>query len=141
MLFLWGRCVYIALTGHIVNYYVPVAHFPRKDARVLHTVGLDPTLDVRMEARLRPRPAQHSGSDAARLLVAVEDLGDAAVGHAQLARDDARTDAGRRQFDDLQTDVVGQRTAIDEHSAQLIHAPLTCCTIFSQTKNFKITAG
>ena len=110
---------------------IPVSDFPGKDAVVLHTVGLDAALDVWLEAVLRSGPTDDSGSDAARLLVTVEDLGDAAVGHAQLARDDARTDAGRRQFDDLQTDVVGQRTAIDEHSAQLIHAPLTCYTILT----------
>ncbi len=93
---------------------------------VLHTVGLDTALDVWLKAVLRSGSTDDSGADAARLLVAVEDLGDAAVGDAQLSRDDARTDSGCRQFDDLQADVVGQRPAVDKDTAQLINTALTC---------------
>ena len=68
--------------------------------------------------------ADDARTDAARLLVAVQDLGDAAVRNAQLAGNNAGTDAGRGQFDDLQSNVVGQRSAVDEHAAQLIDTTL-----------------
>ena len=70
------------------------------------------------------RSADDSRPDAARLLVAIEDLWHAAVRDAQLPGDDARTDSRRRQLDDLQPDVVRQRAAVDEHSAELIDATL-----------------
>ena len=92
---------------------------------ILQTVLVDAPLDVGGERVLGPGAADDSGANAARLLVAVEDLGDAAVGDAQLARDDARPHARRRQLDDLQPDVVGQRAAVDEHAAQLVDAALT----------------
>ena len=93
---------------------------------ILLTVLLDASLDIGAERVFGPGTSDHSGADAARLLVAVEDLGHAAVGHAQLAGDDARPDTGSGQFDDFQTNVIGQRTAIDEHATQLIDAALTC---------------
>lgn len=58
-------------------------------------------------------------------LVPVEDLGHAAVRHAELPRNDARPHAGRRHFHDLEPDVVGKRAAVDEHAAQLVHAALS----------------
>lgn len=42
----------------------------------------------------------------------------------ELTRDDTRTDASRGHLDDLQSDVVGERSAIDEHSSQLVHPTL-----------------
>ena len=104
---------------------LPVSDLPREDAVVVVTVLLDATLDVGAERVFRPGPSDHSGADAARLLVAVEDLGHAAVGHSQLTGDDTRPDTGGGQFDDLEADVIGQRAAVDEHSAQLIDAALT----------------
>lgn len=58
-------------------------------------------------------------------LVSIEDLGDAAVGDPQLARDDAGPDAGRRHLHDLQPDVVRQGPPVDEHPSQLVHTTLT----------------
>jgi len=104
---------------------VPISDFPREDARIVLPVGLDPFDDVRADVLFGPSSAQNSGADAARLLVAVEDLGHAAVGHAQLAGDDTRPDSGSGQFDDLEADVIGQRASVDEHAAQLIHSALT----------------
>ena len=104
---------------------LPVSDFPGENAMILHAIGLNTALDVWLEAVLRPGSTYDSGADAARLLVSVEDLWDAAVRHAQLARDDARTDASSRQFDDLQSDVVRQWSAVDEHTAQLVHSSLT----------------
>jgi hypothetical protein len=92
---------------------------------ILHAVGLDAALDVRLEAVLGSGTANDSGPDASSLLVAIEDLGDASVGDAQLPGNDAGTDAGGRQFDNLQSDVVGQWTSVDEDSAQLINTSLT----------------
>ena len=59
-------------------------------------------------------------------LVSVEDLADAAVADAQLPGDDAGADAGGGHLDDLEADVVGQRAAVDEHAAELVHAALPC---------------
>ena len=67
------------------------------------------------------RSADGSRLDAARLVVPGEDFRDAAVRHAQLARYIARSDAQLRQFDDPHADAVGQRAAVDENAAQLIH--------------------
>ena len=44
---------------------------------------------------------------------------------AQQATDDAGTHAGSRHLDDLEADVVGQWTPVDEDASQLIHPPLT----------------
>jgi len=62
---------------------------------------------------------------AASLLVALEDLADAAVRDAQGPADDARSDTARRQLDDPQSDVTRQRSPVDEYAAQLIHSALT----------------
>ena len=88
------------------NCTIPVSNFPREDTGVLHTIGLDTALNVGLKTRFGPSAAEHSGADAASLLVSIKDLRDAAVRDAQLARDDARTDTGSGQFDDLQSDVV-----------------------------------
>jgi len=92
---------------------------------ILHTVGLDAALDVWLEAVLGSGTTNYSGADASSLLVAVEDLGHASVRDAQLPGNDARTDSGGRQFDDLQSDVVGQWTPVDEDSTQLVNTSLT----------------
>ena len=73
---------------------------------ILHTIGLDAALNVGLEAVLEPGSTHNSGADTASLLVSIKNLRDAAVRDAQLARDDARTDTGSGQFDDLQSDVV-----------------------------------
>lgn len=65
-----------------------------------------------------------SGPDGARFLVPAEDFGHAAVGHAQLARDDARPDAVMGHLHDFVPDVVGQRSAVDEDSAELVDPTL-----------------
>lgn len=64
------------------------------------------------------------GPDGARLLVPTEDLGHAAVGDPQLARDDARPDAVVGHLYDLVSDVVGQRPAVDEDPTELVHPAL-----------------
>ena len=75
-------------------------------------------------------------------MVAGQDLGDAAVGDTQLARDVARPDAQLSQFHDPHPHRVGQWPAVDEDSAQLVHLTvlrhLTCVTLLNQATNFKI---
>ena len=88
-------------------YYVPVTHFPGKNARIFHTIRLDTTLNVRMQAGLGSSSAQHSGADATRFLVAIENFRDATVWNSQLTWYDARTDSGGCQFDDFQSNVIG----------------------------------
>ena len=48
------------------------------------------------------------------------------MGDAELARDDAGADAGGGHLDDLEADVVGQRTPVDEDAAELVDAALAC---------------
>lgn len=68
--------------------------------------------------------ADGSGSDGTRLLVPAQDFGHAAVRDPQLSGDDARPDAVVGHLYDLVPDVVGQRSAIDENSSELVHAAL-----------------
>lgn len=63
--------------------------------------------------------------DGARLLVSAQDLGDAAVGNSKLAGDDTRPDAVVRHLHDLMSDMIGQRSAIDEDSAELVDPTLS----------------
>lgn len=65
-----------------------------------------------------------SGSDGARLLVPAQDFGHAAVRDPQLSGDDARPDAVVGHLYDLVSDVVGQRSAINEDSPELVHSAL-----------------
>lgn len=103
----------------------PVSDLPRKHAGIVLFIVVDLFLDVR-RGYLRLGPADDAGPDGAGLLVPVEDLGDAAVGHAELPRDHAGAHARRRHLHDLEADVVGQRPPVDEHAAQLVHAALSC---------------
>lgn len=64
------------------------------------------------------------GPDGAGLLVAAEDLGDAAVGDAQLAGDDAGPDAVVGHLHNLVADVVGQGSPVDEDTTELIDPAL-----------------
>ena len=84
-----------------------VPNFPGEDVGIIAAVVIDALLHIRRSDLARLGSADDSRADASGFLVAVEDLGDAAVGDAELARDDARADAGRRQFHDLQPDVIG----------------------------------
>lgn len=61
-------------------------------------------------------------SDAARVEEAAQDLGHAAVADAQLPGNVTGPDAGLRHLHDPVPDLVGQRTAVHEHPAQLVHS-------------------
>lgn len=63
-------------------------------------------------------------------LVAIEDLGDAAVRDAQLPRDDTGPHPSRRHLHDLQSYVIRQGPPVDEHPSQLVHTTLA----YRQTK-------
>lgn len=58
-------------------------------------------------------------------MVPGEDFGDAAVRDAQLTTDIAGTDPDLGHFDDADTDVIGERAAVDEDSAELVHFPVS----------------
>lgn len=45
---------------------------------------------------------------------------------AKLTRNDARTNAGGGKLDDLEANVVGKRSAVDEYTAKLVDSSLTC---------------
>lgn len=66
-----------------------------------------------------------SGSDRTRLLVPAQDFGHAAVGDAELSGNDARPDPVVGHLHDLVADVVGQRSAVDEDSSELVDSALT----------------
>lgn len=65
------------------------------------------------------------GPDGACLLVPAEDFGDAAVGHPQLARDDARTNAVMGHLHDLVPNVVWKRSPVNENTPKLVNTTLT----------------
>ena len=44
---------------------------------------------------------------------------------AKLTRNDARPNSGRGHLDDLESDVIGKRPAVDEDASQLVDAALT----------------
>ena len=44
----------------------------------------------------------------------------------ELPGDDTRSDTLGCQLHNLESDVVWQRTSVDEHPAQLVDAPLAC---------------
>lgn len=97
-----------------------VSDLPGEDARVF----LFEVFDVgdhfgRGDARFGA--ADGSRKDAARLVVSGQDLGDAAVGNSQLSADVAGSDAELCQLDYAKTDAIGQRAAVHEHPAQLVH--------------------
>lgn len=80
----------------------------------------------------RPGPRAHLGlaaadgprTDGARLLVPAQDLRDAAVGHAQLAGDDAGPDAVVGHLHYLVADVVRQGSPVDEDPTKLVDPAL-----------------
>lgn len=65
------------------------------------------------------------GSDGARLLIAAQDFGHAAVGDPELSGDDARPDSVVGHLHNLVPDVVGQRSAVYENSSELVDSALT----------------
>ena len=81
--------------------------------------------------------ADGARSYAARVLVSLQYLADAAVRHEERAADGTRSHAFRRHLDDPQSDVVGQRSTVDEHSTQLIQTTLT----FQHTHTAVVTAA
>lgn len=66
-----------------------------------------------------PRP------DGSSLLVPAEDFGDAAVGHPQLTGDDARPDTVMGHLHDLMANMVGERSAVDEDTTELVDPTLS----------------
>lgn len=66
-----------------------------------------------------PRP------DGARLLVPTQNFGDAAVGHPQLARDDARTNTVMGHLHDFMANVVWERSPVYENTPELVNTTLT----------------
>ena len=78
-----------------------------------------------LSPHLRLAASDGAGPDGARLLVAAQDLGHAAVGDAELPRDDAGPDAVVGHLHDFMTNVVGQRSAVYENSPQLVDSALT----------------
>ena len=96
-----------------------VPDLPGEDAGVLELEVADEVDDLgRGDAGLGA--ADGAGEDGAGLVVAGEDLGNAAVGDAELAGDVAGADAELGELDDADADVVGERPAVDEHPAQLV---------------------
>lgn len=66
-----------------------------------------------------------SRPDGACLLVPAQDFGHAAVGHAQLAGDDARTDTVMGHLNDFMSNMVGERSAVYEDPTELVNPTLS----------------
>lgn len=113
---------HVVLIAHPVGQQ-PVPDLPGEDARVpllvvpdaLHHGGGG---DPRLAAADGPR------QDGAGLVVASQDLGNAAVRDPQLAADVAGPHTELRQLHDPQAHRVRQRAAVHEHPAELIHLPV-----------------
>lgn len=93
-----------------------LSDFPTEDSRILplvfvHLLFDDHRCHPGLAAPDRPR------ANAARLLIALQDLADAAMRDAQCPADDARSHSLGGQLNYLQTDVVRKRSAVDEDSA------------------------
>ena len=58
------------------------------------------------------------------LLLPIKNLANTAVADPELPADDAGPHPGRRHLDDLQSDVIWERTAVDKDSPQLINPAL-----------------
>ena len=96
-----------------------VADLPREDGRTLALVLGNLLHDLgRGDSRLTA--ADGAGPDRARLVVAAEDLAHAAVRHLQDAGDVTGPGAAVCELHDPLTGRVRQRTAVDEHTAQLV---------------------
>lgn len=100
-----------------------VSNFPGESTRVFFLVIVDLLFDV-WRGYLGLGASDDSRPDGARFLVSVENFGDAAVRHPELTRDDAGADAGSGHLDDLQANVVGERTTVDEDAPELVDATL-----------------
>ena len=123
-----------------------ISNFPRENIGIVPTVVVHLALYLIASTRrsrtsggtwraaLWFRSSDDSRADTARLLVAIEDLGHAAMRDAQLPRDDARTDTRRRQFDDLQADVIRKRPTVDKDSAKLINTTLSYILNITMTR-------
>lgn len=97
-----------------------VADLPGEDARVLLLQLADVCDDFgRRDARLRA--ADRSRQNRARLVIARQYLGHAAVADAQLPRYITRTDPQARQLHDTQPRLVWQGPPVYEDSPQLVH--------------------
>ena len=70
-----------------------------------------------------PRLAASDGprEDGARLVVAGQDLADTAVGHAQLPANVTGSNPELGQLHYPEPDGVGERPAVDENPAELVH--------------------
>nr|CAI5837389.1 unnamed protein product [Callosobruchus analis] len=97
---------------------------PREDTWLFFPHLLDPVLNFD-SGHARFRPTDNARSDAPSLLVAIQDLGYASMGYPQLAGYYARSYTSRSHLDYLQSDVIGKRSAVNEDTAQLVHATLT----------------
>ena len=84
----------------------PLSDFPGKHPWVVILVLLDLLLHLG-SGDPRLGSANDAGPDGASFLVAVQDLGDAAVADSQLTGYDTWPDAGSSHFNDLEADVIG----------------------------------
>lgn len=123
-------------------YYPPIAHAPISPCNNTHLDQLVPylptensrvhllhLLDAGFHFRcghLRLGASNHTGTNRTRLLVAVQYLRDTAMGNAQLAGDHTWSNTGGGHFNDFEPNVVGQRSPVNEHAAELVDAALTC---------------
>ena len=108
---------------------LPIAHFPREDPGIVLTIGLNALQDLLTDVLLGSGTTQDTGTDAACLLVAVQDFWDTTVGDTQLPWDDTRSNTRRGQFHNLQANMIRQWAAVNKNTSKLVHPTLTCSTL------------
>jgi len=101
-----------------------LAYLPAENTGILLTHLIDASFDL-WRCHLGLRATNHSWSYRARLLVAIQYFGYTAMGNPQLSRYHTWPNPAGGHFHDFQTDVIGQRSSIDEDTAELIDSSLT----------------
>lgn len=96
-----------------------IADLPRENARIL-LFQLSNVVHHFRGCHARLRPSDGAGQYGPGLVVPGEYLGHAAMTDAQLAGNITGTNAEAGEFDDLHACLVGQRTAVDKETAELI---------------------
>ena len=124
-----GRACGVSYTGDVLLVarafrQQSVANLPREDRRALALV-LRNLVDHFRRGHARLASANHLRPDRAGLVVAREDLADAAVGYLQDARDVTGTRAAVSQLDDALASVVGQWSAVDVLTSKLVDAAMS----------------
>ena len=101
-----------------------LANFPTENARIFLFVIFNPVFNRRC-CHTGLWASNYSWSDRTCLLITIENFGNTSMAHTKLPRDNTWSDASSRHFNNLESDMVWQRSAIYKHTSKLIDSALT----------------